>query len=271
MNRSDSPSAPVSAADQAMDGAILAPLPAWRLYGVPLTVLILGGAATMWSYHGVQSESEAMASLLPSIVLYGGMMLSILMAGLLWSAGARRSAAIAIARQVTKSLRESEHRLQAILDNTSNVVYMKDIHGRYVLVNRRFEQLFKKTRREAIGKTDQELFSLTNAAAYQENDHRVLETGQPVEVEEPVQHEDGMHTYISNKFALFDEQGRPHAVGGISTDITGQKNAERALRDSEARYYSLVESLPLRTWVKDMEGRFTFANQGLCQSFGKTL
>ena len=144
---------------------------------------------------------------------------------------------------------------------------MKDTQGRYLLVNRRFENLFKKTRREAIGKTDQELFPSMNAAAYQGNDQRVLETGQAVEVEEPVLHDDGLHTYISNKFALFDEDGQPYGVGGISTDITAQKLAERALRDAEARYYSLVESLPLRTWVKDMEGRFTFANHGTVRKF----
>jgi len=259
------------ATSTADDDTVLAPLPAWRRYGIPLAVLILGISAAIWAYLEVRSQSEALASLLPRIVLYGGIMLSILMACVLWSAGARRAAAAAIARRVTTSLRESEHRLQAILDNTSNVVYMKDTQGRYVLVNHRFEQLFKKTRQEAIGKTDQELFPSTNAAAYQENDHRVLATGQPVEVEEPVLHEDGLHTYISNKFALLDQHGQPYAVGGISTDISGQKNAEQALRDSEARYYSLVESLPLRTWVKDREGRFTFANQGLCQSFGKTL
>ena len=37
------------------------------------------------------------------------------------------------------------------------------------------------------------------------------------------------------------------------------------------RYLSLVESLPLRTWSKDCEGRFTFANQQLCRDFGKSL
>ncbi len=231
----------------------------------------MGIAATVWGYFVIPSASQALASLLPSVVLYGGAALSLLMAFALWSAGSRRAAAAEIARRVTASLRESEERLQAILDNTTNVVYMKDTRGRYLLVNRRFEKLFKTTRQEALGKTDQELFSSSDAAAYQHNDQQVLATGQPLEVEEPVQHEDGLHTYISNKFALLDEDGHPYAVGGISTDITGQKNAERALRDAEARYYSLVESLPLRTWVKDVDGRFTFANQGLCQSFGKTL
>ncbi|HZZ28100.1 MAG TPA: response regulator [Pirellulales bacterium] len=222
-------------------------------------------------YSLPEFENAEIDHLTPQVVLWGGVMLSILMSGILWSGGARRAAAIALARRVTVSLRESEQRLQAILDNTSNVVYMKDPLGRYVLVNRRFEQLFKKSRQEVLGKSDQELFPSNDANAYRENDQRVLATGLPVEVEEPVQHDDGLHTYISNKFALLDPQGQPYAVGGVSTDITAQKNAEQALRDAEARFYSLVENLPLRTWSKDLQGRFTFANRNLCRSHGRPL
>lgn len=271
MNEGASETAPSSAAELETDDAILAPLSPWRLYGVPAAVVIVGSAVSIWSYLIVRDHPEGLTHLAARFVLSGGVILSALMAAVLWTAGARRAAAAEIARKVTMSLRESEHRLQTILDNTSNVVYMKDTEGRYLLVNRRFEKLFKKSRQEVLGKTDKELFPTATATAYQENDHRVLATGEPLEVEEPVLHDDAVHTYISNKFALFDENGQPYGVGGISTDITGQKNAERALRDSEARYYSLVESLPLRTWVKDMEGRFTFANHGLCESFGKTL
>ncbi len=271
MNGDASSKSPSDAQCAPEDNPILARDPAWRRYGIPLGVLTLGIMATVWGYFAIPSASQALASLLPSVVLYGGAALSLLMAFALWSAGSRRAAAAELARRATVSLRESEERLKAILDNTSNVVYMKDTQGRYLLVNRRFEKLFKTTRQEAIGKTDQELFPSSTASAYQHNDQQVLATGQPLEVEEPVQHEDGTHTYISNKFALLDEDGHPYAVGGISTDISGQKNAERALRDAEARYYSLVESLPLRTWVKDLEGRFTFANHGTCESYGKTL
>src|SRR5262249_44196682 len=137
--------------------------------------------------------------------------------------------------------------------------------------NRRFEQLFNRSREEVVGKTDQEIFPQASATAYQENDRRVLATGIPIEVEEPVYHDDGLHTYISNKFALTDSQGRHYAVGGISTDVTELKKAERAVRDAEARYSSLVESLPLRAWSKDLQGRFTLANRGWLRSHNKEL
>src|SRR5262249_5604880 len=96
-----------------------------------------------------------------------------------------------------------------------------------------------------------------------------LASGKPLQVEESAQQEDGVHTYISNKFPLYDALGLPYAVGGVSTDITPLKRAEEALRDSEVRYVSLVESLPLTAWSKDTEGRFTFVNQRMVESLNK--
>jgi two-component system, sensor histidine kinase and response regulator len=277
---------------------ILAATPAWQRYGIPAAVLSLGLIGTLWAFmaardyvlqraiarydsqpiHDTQPapppptyNDVTVDHLLPRIVLWGGLAVSVLLSGILWSAAARGASAIALARRVTVSLRESEERLQAILDNTTAVVYMKDVNGRYLLANRRFEQLFQKSQPDILGKTDDELFPSQAASTYQENDRQVLASGKPLEVEEPVVQSDGLHTYISNKFALLDQAGKPYAVGGVSTDITAQKNAEQAFRDSEARYLSLVESLPLRTWSKDCEGKFTFANQQLCRDFGKTL
>ncbi|HEY2881561.1 MAG TPA: PAS domain-containing protein, partial [Pirellulales bacterium] len=175
-------------------------------------------------------EQTAIDELMPQLVLWGGVMLSILLSGILWSAGSRRASAIALARQVTVSLRESEQRLKAILDNTSAVVYLKDTAGRYLLVNRRFEELFHRSGEAVVGKTDQELFPAADAKLYQENDRRVMTTGKSLEVEERVACDDGMHAYISNKFALVDPHGKPYAVGGISSDVTALKLAEQAVR-----------------------------------------
>ena len=50
-----------------------------------------------------------------------------------------------------------------------------------------------------------------------------------------------------------------------------RKEAENALRDSEALYHSLVETIPMNVWRKDAAGRFTFANQGFCQTMGIPL
>ena len=126
-----------------------------------------------------------------------------------------------------KSLRESRQQLHDILDNTTAVIYVKDRNGRFILVNRWFETLFHLTRDQIVGKTDFDLFSKEQAVAFRQNDLQVLATSTPFEFEEVAPHDDGLHTYISSKFPLFDGQGVAYAVCGISTDITERKRLEK--------------------------------------------
>ncbi|MDZ4687025.1 MAG: SpoIIE family protein phosphatase [Planctomycetaceae bacterium] len=132
----------------------------------------------------------------------------------------------ASARDVTERLRIEqqlialEQRERAILDNTSAVIYVKDLQGRYQFVNREFERLFHVTQQEAEGKSDFDLFPEDLAAEFQQNDRRVIETKQSLKIEEVAPHADGLHNYLSVKFPLFDATGEAVSIAGISTDIS---------------------------------------------------
>jgi two-component system, sensor histidine kinase and response regulator len=140
------------------------------------------------------------------------------------------------ARQATgKKLAESEQRLQAIVDHAQAVIYMKDLEGRYLLVNNRFEELFQVDREMIRGKTDFDLFSPEDARAFRENDVAVARAGRGLEFEETAQSASGgreVRTYISAKVPLRDAQGRVYAVAGISTDITERKKVLQALEQA---------------------------------------
>ena len=140
--------------------------------------------------------------------------------------------AIAERDAAQRELRSSEHRLQAILDSTTAVVYAKDTQGRYVVINRQFEDLFHVSRQQMMGKTDLDVFPKEAAEAFRANDRKVLEAGYPIEFEESVPHDDGIHTYISIKFPLYDAAGIPYASCCIPTDITQRRRAERRLARS---------------------------------------
>ena len=133
-------------------------------------------------------------------------------------------------KQSDEKHRLSEARLQAILDNSPAVVYLKDIQGRYLLVNRRFEALFHVTREKALGTTDYDLFPQGLANAFRANDEKVMAGLAALEFEEVAPHDDGPHTYLSVKFPLLDAAGTAYAVCGISTDISERKRAEEQLR-----------------------------------------
>ncbi len=134
-------------------------------------------------------------------------------------------------KQLEDSLRESEERLRAILDNTTAVIYMKDIQGRYLLINRQFEILLNITRDQIRNRTDKELFPAEIAGALQANDRKVLESKIPLEFEEIVPIDDRQRTYLSIKFPLFNSTGAISAICGISTDITERKRMDEIVRN----------------------------------------
>jgi PAS domain S-box-containing protein len=139
------------------------------------------------------------------------------------------------------ALRQSEERLQGILDETTAVVYLKNRQGRYLLVNRQFEELFHLSKDEAVGKTDHDLFPPEVARQFRENDLHVFETQAAVHFDEIAPHDDGPHDYISVKFPLRDDAGEIYAMCGISTDITDHKRTLEKLRDEDRILKKLLD------------------------------
>ena len=176
-------------------------------------------------------------------------------------------------RQVEEALRDSEAMLSSVLDNSSTVIFIKDLEGKYLLINRCYEELFHISRQEIVGKTDFDIFPAEAAQKFQEKDRRALEHG-PIEEEEQVPQDDGVHTYVSVKFPLHDTAGEPYATCGIATDITARKQAEvalqlaheklerrveertREIRDEKAFTDTALNALPGLFYVFDSEGRF---------------
>ncbi len=155
-------------------------------------------------------------------------------------------------KQIERARAETEARLKAILDNTTAVVFMKDLEGRYLLVNKRWAKLFHTSPEETVGKFDHDIFPPDMARVFRENDTRVVAAGGPMQLEEVAPHDDGPHTYLSVKFPLRDAAGRVHAVGGIATDITGQKASIRALEQSEERFALAVRGTNDGIWDWDI-------------------
>jgi len=130
-------------------------------------------------------------------------------------------------QRAEQAVRSSERLLHAIIDNSTTVVYVKDKDGRYLLVNRRFEELFHCSREWLAGKTDYDVFPKEAADAFRAVDEQVLAADAAVQMEEVAPLDDGLHTYISNKCPLFDSEGKVYALCGISTDITERQRSER--------------------------------------------
>lgn len=131
-------------------------------------------------------------------------------------------------RAVEEALRESEVRLRSVIDTIPSIIYVKDLEGRYTLVNRAFETRNGHTFEKIKGKTDWEVFPPELCGPMVANDKRVIATGVPIEFEESGSFDNKVVTYLSTKFALRDAKGTIYAICGVSTDITHRKQDEIA-------------------------------------------
>ena len=74
--------------------------------------------------------------------------------------------------------------LMALIDHTSAVIYMRDVDGHYLLVNREYERLFNLHREDIVGLTDHDLFEGPIADEFRANDLAAIARGVPLQVEE---------------------------------------------------------------------------------------
>jgi c-di-GMP phosphodiesterase len=151
--------------------------------------------------------------------------------------------------QENAEIGRAREQLRTILDATTAVIYLKDAAGRYLFVNRQFQEVFGLRREQILGKLDDEVLPPAVARMLRNDDLLVLEARAPREVEETLPGADGAHTYLSLKFPLLDARGLSYGLSCVATDITERKRAEEALqreREAAERERRLQEAVEVR-------------------------
>lgn len=176
-----------------------------------------------------------------------------------------------------QELRESELQVRAVLDNVPAVIYLKDMEGRYLFINRHYEDLFHVTNAAMAGKTDYHLFPTAQADAVRENDRLVLQSQASLKFQESAERNGEVRSYASLKFPLLHGDGTPYGTGGVSTDITAQRKADEEMRrlrrqvwhaDRVARTGALTASLahelnqPLAAILSNAQAGLRFLARG---------
>jgi PAS domain S-box-containing protein len=151
--------------------------------------------------------------------------------------------------QQNAEMSRAREQLRLILDATTAVIYLKDAAGRYLFVNRQFQEVFGRGGEDVIGKADEEVLPPAVARTLQSDDRLVLDARAPHELEETIRVGDGERTYISLKFPLLDGEGAPYGICCVATDITERKRADEALqraRDASERERQLRRAIEAR-------------------------
>ena len=155
---------------------------------------------------------------------------------------------IADRQQAETKLLETQEQLQALLHYSPTLIYLTDINHKYLLINRKYENILLTNHKNIIGKSIYEFFPEEIAESLVANHQQVIANGESLEIEENITQPDGIHTYLSIKFPLRDSNGVINSICSISTDITDRVSAEAALRQNELHLRLALNAALMGTW-----------------------
>ena len=122
--------------------------------------------------------------------------------------------------------------LQAVIEATPDAIFVKDLDGRYVLVNAAAARFIGKAPGDIVGRNDFELYPEEDARLFVEADRQVLASGQPQAFEGVATGRSGEQTYLVTKGVYRDKDGQILGVYGISHDITELQHAHETLEQT---------------------------------------
>ncbi len=181
-------------------------------------------------------------------------------------------------KQTEESLGQTQQRFETFMNYSPVAAYFKDEAGRYIYVNPIVERLWQRPQEEWVGHTDADLFPEAVAQELQAHDATVLETDQPQEFVETVEHPDGKHYWISWKFPMREPSGR-RLLAGISLDISDRKRhkeeREILLADLESQQQllsAILQQMPAGAIVAEApSGQLVLMNHQVREILGISL
>jgi len=171
--------------------------------------------------------------------------------------------------ETEKALRNRESYLTSIIENLPGLVWLKDKHGRYLAANEAFVLASgRRSAEEIVGRTDAEIFPAGLAEMYHQTDMTVMETGEPVMMERPVFRNGETHWQEVFNAPVRDESGAVIGTTGYARDITERIHAVEALRQSEEKHRTILESIDEAYVEIGLAGNVTFCSDPACRITG---
>ncbi len=133
-----------------------------------------------------------------------------------------------------RDIRRSETWLRSVIDNSPDMITVKDRAGNYLLVNKEFERFWGKTREEALGRPPEEVLTVEATANMRAQHADVILRGQAMRWEHMDPGPDGTpHDLMSVRFPITDADGHVVAVGNVTTDVTDRKRSEEQVQHAQ--------------------------------------
>jgi diguanylate cyclase (GGDEF)-like protein/PAS domain S-box-containing protein len=173
------------------------------------------------------------------------------------------------AREAQTERQRTDQLLAAIVDSSSDVIFAKDLAGRYLLFNREGGHAVGRSPESIIGKDDHAILPAEQAAQLRSQDQEVIAQGRLCTFESTLSTAQGERVYSVIKGPLRDEANRIVGVFGISRDITERKRIENELRRNEANLRKLFDdNTSVMLLVDQSSGRIIDANMAASRLYG---
>lgn len=177
-------------------------------------------------------------------------------------------------RRIEAELRLGEQRLRQVIDLVPHIIFAKDITGRFILANQALATVYNTTVDNLLSKTDADFAqSEAEVQSFRRDDLEVIEQGRAKKIsEETLTNSNGTTRILQTTKIPFTFSGTTvPAVLGVAIEITEQKLAEEALRQSEQRLRQVIDLVPHLIFAKAADGRLILANQAFAELNGTTV
>jgi len=163
-------------------------------------------------------------------------------------------------RAQATALRAQRSRLRALFDHAPVELYLKDNDGRYVEINRRFEELFDVKNDEIVGLLPMDIHDPELAAETHAHDMAVLASGEAQIIETVAETQDGRKILHTIKFPVYDDAREISGLGAVVIDLTEEHEARGRAEQAEGRLREAIDALPSGFAAFDSEDRMVTCN-----------
>jgi len=191
----------------------------------------------------------------PRTILLIGILGTVLLAGLIWLLTSLREQAEALAASMTQKLQDQTKFTENLIEFNPSPIFRKDAAGRFVSVNRAWEQLAGRKRGDILGKTYREFQDADTALQNEQLDKRLLESATGYEMAEAfiTNADDKQFETIIAKQVLRGSDGRAEGLIGTITDVTPIKRLERELAQQREQLDLVIRSSQQGIWDLELK------------------
>ncbi|MFP3880271.1 MAG: PAS domain S-box protein [Dehalococcoidia bacterium] len=168
-------------------------------------------------------------------------------------------------KRAEQVLKESEAKYRTLIESIPRRIFLKDTSSVYISCNKNYADYLNIKPDHISGSTDYDFYPADVAEKYRASDRIVIESGSKQTTEERYVQDGQERIAETLKTMVRDENGEIVGVLGICHDITERRRTEQALRGSEQRYRTLVESIPQKIFLKDKNSVYISCNGNLAK------